>query len=138
MPAGDILEINAISGRGGRWHFGYAKTPRIRFLIWKPINCGNAARGHHIKQKSTEAQGRYRTLLCLLQISHPLDPNCTAVTNVKDRIGKLKSSNRCFLSLNHGHSVKNCKRYGRSSCSICKRSHHRSICIRSVKYPHRL
>jgi len=54
---------------------------------------------------------------------------CKAVTDVKERIEKLKSANRCFLCLNRRHHTHACSKRGNVFCSRCKNGHHRSVCI---------
>jgi hypothetical protein len=54
--------------------------------------------------------------------------DCKAVTDVKERVEKLKSANRCFLCLNRGHYTHACSIRGKVSCSKCKKRHHRSVC----------
>jgi hypothetical protein len=53
--------------------------------------------------------------------------NCQQVTNVKDRIEKLKANNRCLLSLNRGHEVRQCGE-GQVTCTVFKGPHDNSIC----------
>ena len=53
--------------------------------------------------------------------------DCQQVTNVKDRIEKLKANNRCFLCLIRGHAVRQCAK-GKTTCTVCKGLHHKSIC----------
>ncbi|GFT42723.1 integrase catalytic domain-containing protein [Nephila pilipes] len=48
---------------------------------------------------------------------------CNSVTDIDERIEKLKATNRCFLCTNRGHVQKNCFR-----CSKCRKKHHVSIC----------
>ena len=54
--------------------------------------------------------------------------DCRQVTNTRERIEKLKASNRCFLCLNRGHAVRQCTKKGKAMCTLCKGSHHKSIC----------
>jgi hypothetical protein len=54
--------------------------------------------------------------------------DCKAVTDVKERVEKLKFANRCFLCLNRGHHTHACSKRGKVSCSKCKKVHHRSVC----------
>jgi len=54
--------------------------------------------------------------------------DCREVTDVKDRMEKLKLTSRCFLCLNLGHSLKDCSKRGKVHCSKCRKSHHHSIC----------
>ena len=51
------------------------------------------------------------------------------VTDVKERVEKLKSANRCFLCLNRGHHTHACSKRGKVFCSKCKKGHHRSVCM---------
>ncbi|XP_042905447.1 uncharacterized protein [Parasteatoda tepidariorum] len=53
---------------------------------------------------------------------------CNVVTDIDVRIQKLKTSNRCFLCTNRGHTKKNCHRRENFGCSKCKRKHYTSIC----------
>nr|XP_042903967.1 uncharacterized protein LOC122270493 [Parasteatoda tepidariorum] len=53
---------------------------------------------------------------------------CNVVTDIDVRIQKLKTSNRCFLCTNRGHTKKNCPRREKFRCAKCKRKHHTSIC----------
>ncbi|XP_042902562.1 uncharacterized protein [Parasteatoda tepidariorum] len=53
---------------------------------------------------------------------------CNVVTDIDVLIQKLKTSNRCFLCTNRGHTTKNCPRRDKFSCSKCRRKHHTSIC----------
>jgi len=55
--------------------------------------------------------------------------HCKALTDVKERIEKLKSANRCFLCLNRGHHTHACSKRGKVFCSKCKKEHHRSVCM---------
>ena len=55
--------------------------------------------------------------------------DCKTVTDVKERIEKLKSANRCFLCLNRGHYTQACSKRGRVFCSRCKKGHHLSVCM---------
>jgi hypothetical protein len=54
--------------------------------------------------------------------------NCKQITNVEDRIQKLKAASRCFLSLNRGHTLNNCRKRDKVLCSKCKQPHHYCIC----------
>ena len=54
--------------------------------------------------------------------------DCKTVTNVNERIERLKRSSRCFLCLNRGHTSKNCSKRGKALCTRCKGTHHYSIC----------
>jgi hypothetical protein len=49
------------------------------------------------------------------------------VTDVKERIEKLKSANRCFLCLNRGHPTHACSKRGKVLFSKCKKGHNRSM-----------
>jgi transcription elongation factor Elf1 len=53
---------------------------------------------------------------------------CKEVTDIKDRTEKLKLTSRCFLCLNHSHSLKNCSKKGKVHCSKCRKSHNYFIC----------
>lgn len=53
---------------------------------------------------------------------------CTKVTDVAERIEKLKSSQRCFLCLNRGHNSRDCSKKGSAACVKCKKPHHVAIC----------
>jgi len=55
--------------------------------------------------------------------------DCKAVTDVKERIEKLKSANRCFLCLNRGHHTHACSKRDKVFCSKCKKEHHQSVCM---------
>jgi hypothetical protein len=52
---------------------------------------------------------------------------CKVVTDVKERIEKLKSANRYFLCLNRGHHTHACSKRGKVFCSKCKKGHYRSV-----------
>nr|XP_042912776.1 uncharacterized protein LOC107436914 [Parasteatoda tepidariorum] len=54
--------------------------------------------------------------------------DCTNITDIDTRIQKLKTSGRCFLCTNRGHSIKNCLRKDKAFCIRCKKKHHVSIC----------
>jgi len=54
--------------------------------------------------------------------------DCKEVTDVKERMEKLKRASLCFLCLNRGHSLKNCSKKGEVSCLKCRKSSHYSIC----------
>ncbi|KAJ4447847.1 hypothetical protein ANN_09855, partial [Periplaneta americana] len=54
--------------------------------------------------------------------------DCKIVSDVSERVKRLKNANRCFLCLNRGHSARDCSRKGKALCTHCKMSHHRSIC----------
>jgi hypothetical protein len=51
------------------------------------------------------------------------------VTNVKERVEKLKSANRCFLCINSGQHTDACSKRGKVFCSKCKKGHHGSLCM---------
>jgi len=51
------------------------------------------------------------------------------VTDVKERVEKLKSANRCILCLNRGHHTHACCKRGNLFCSRCKKGHHRPVCM---------
>jgi hypothetical protein len=55
-------------------------------------------------------------------------PDCQQITDTKERIEKLKATNRCFLCLNWGHSARQCAKKGKAMCTVCKGPHHKSIC----------
>jgi hypothetical protein len=59
--------------------------------------------------------------------------DCKAVTNVKERVEKLKSANRCFFCLNRGHHTHACSKRGKVFCLKCKKGHHRSVCMERVR-----
>ena len=51
------------------------------------------------------------------------------MTDVKERIEKLKSANRCFLCLNRSHHIHAFIKRGNVFCSKCKKEHHPSVRI---------
>ena len=53
--------------------------------------------------------------------------DCTDVTDVKDRIERLKAADRCFLCLNCGHHTRACSKRGKVFFSKCKKGHHQSV-----------
>jgi hypothetical protein len=55
--------------------------------------------------------------------------DCKRVTDVKERIEKLKAANRCFLCLNRGHHAQACVKKGKVLCSRCRKGHYRSVCM---------
>jgi hypothetical protein len=52
----------------------------------------------------------------------------TKVTDIADRIERLKKANRRFLCLNRWHTASNCGKRGKEKCDKCKKVHHISIC----------
>ena len=54
--------------------------------------------------------------------------DCKAVTDVKERIERLKAANRSFLCLNRGHHTRACSKRGKVFCSKCKKGYHQSAC----------
>jgi hypothetical protein len=55
--------------------------------------------------------------------------DCKAVSDVKERIEKLKAAKRCFLCLNRGHYTHACNKRGKVICSKGKKEHHQSVCM---------
>ncbi|GFT83051.1 uncharacterized protein NPIL_306611, partial [Nephila pilipes] len=53
---------------------------------------------------------------------------CNSVTDIDERIQKLRATNRCFLCTNWDHVQKNCFRKEKYRCSKCRKKHHVSIC----------
>ena len=59
--------------------------------------------------------------------------DCTDVTDVKERIERLKAANRCCLCLNRGHHTRACSKRGKVFCSKCKKGHHQSVCMNKAR-----
>jgi hypothetical protein len=53
--------------------------------------------------------------------------DCQKITGVKERIEKLKVTNRCLLCLNRGNAVRQCAKV-KATCTVCKGRHYKSIC----------
>ena len=54
--------------------------------------------------------------------------DCQQITDKRERVEKLKATNRCFLCLNRGHAVWQCAKKGKAMCTVCKGPHQKSIC----------
>jgi hypothetical protein len=54
--------------------------------------------------------------------------DCKKITDITERVEKVKRANRCFLCLSRGHTASNCGKKGKAKCAKCKKSHHISIC----------
>jgi hypothetical protein len=54
--------------------------------------------------------------------------DCKKITDITERVEKLKRANWCFLCLNRGHTTSNCGKKGKTKCAKCNKSHHISIC----------
>jgi hypothetical protein len=54
--------------------------------------------------------------------------DCQQIKDTTERIEKLKATNRCFLCRNRGHAARQCATKGKDMCTVCKGSHHKSIC----------
>jgi len=50
--------------------------------------------------------------------------DCTKITDLADRIERLKKANRCFFCLNRGPTASNCGKKGKAKCAKCKKSYH--------------
>jgi hypothetical protein len=55
--------------------------------------------------------------------------DCKRLTSVTERRDKVKSTDRCFLCLNRGHSAGACSKTGKVFCSKWKKEHHQSVCM---------
>jgi hypothetical protein len=99
--------------RGERSHTSTFTPTTANFLIHS--KAGKAAR-------STEP-------FCVFCEFHGHWAQDCRVTDVKERIEKLKATNRCFLRLNRGHHTHACGKRGKVFCSRCKMGHHRSVCM---------
>ena len=85
----------------------------------------------HSKAGSTSRKGRrsVQQFCVFCECNGHCGQDCKAVTDGKERVEKLKSANRCFLCLNHGHHTHACSKRGKVFCSRCKKGHHRSVCM---------
>jgi hypothetical protein len=54
--------------------------------------------------------------------------DCKKITDITERVQKLKRANRCFLCLSRVHSDSNCGKNGKAKRAKYKKSHHISIC----------
>ena len=54
--------------------------------------------------------------------------DCQQITETKERIEKIKATNRCYLCLNRWHMARHCAKKGKAMCILCKGPHHISIC----------
>ena len=54
--------------------------------------------------------------------------DCKKITDITERVERLKKANRCFLCLNTGHTASNCGKKGKAKCAKRKKPHHISIC----------
>ena len=87
----------------------------------------------HVHTKSTKpptlkSKGRQEPFCVFCDNRGHWTQDCREVTDVKDRMEKLKLTSRCFLCLNRGHSLKDCSKRGKFHCSKSRKSHHHSIC----------
>ena len=79
----------------------------------------------HVHSKSGSTSRKSRRLvepLCVFceRNSHWAQ-DCKAITDVKERIEKLKSANRYFLCLNRGHHSHTSSQMGKVFCTNCKK-----------------
>ena len=54
--------------------------------------------------------------------------DCKKITDITERVERLKRAYWCFLCLNWGHTTSNCGKKGNAKCARFKKSHHISIC----------
>jgi len=84
----------------------------------------------HSKSGCTSRKSRSVEPFCVFyECNSQWAQDCKAVTEVKERIEKLKSTNWCFLCLNCGHNTHACSKRSKVFYSKCKKGHHRSDCM---------
>jgi len=87
----------------------------------------------HVHSKSGSTSRKSRRLVekfCVFcEYNSHWAQDCKVVTDVKERIEKLKSANRCLLCLNRGHHTYACSKMGKVFCLKCKNGHHRFLCM---------
>jgi hypothetical protein len=82
----------------------------------------------HVHSKAGKA-ARSTDPFCMFCEFHGHWAQDCRVTDVKERIEKLKAANRCFVCLNRGHHTHACGKRGKVFCSRYKKGHHRSLCM---------
>jgi len=85
----------------------------------------------HSKAGSTSRKGRWSVepFCVFCECNGHWAQDCKTVKDGKERVEKLKSANRCFLFLNRVHHTHACSKTGKVFCSMCKKGHHRSVCM---------
>nr|XP_042897565.1 uncharacterized protein LOC122269298 [Parasteatoda tepidariorum] len=82
----------------------------------------------HVNSKKINQTKKPSPFCPFCEINGHWPQDCTNITDIDTRIQKLKTSGRCFLCTNRGHSIKNCLRKDKAFCIRCKKKHHVSIC----------
>ena len=126
---GDVVKLMQFLGEVV---VGALTAQRIRGETSSACNFTTTAATLHVNSKagSTSRKGRSVEPFCVFcECNGHWAQDCKTVTDVKERVEKLKSTKRCFLFLNRGHHTHACNKRGKVICSKCKKGHHRSVCM---------
>jgi len=126
---GDVVKLMGFLGEEVD---GALTVQKIRGDTSPASNFTPTAATLHVRSKSGSISRKSRSVepFCLFcERNGHWAQDCKAVTDVKGRVEKLKSANRCFLCLNRGHHTHAYIKRGKVFCSRCRKGHHRSVCM---------